>query len=209
MSAVIAMNNDIEFSIKEMCTDAMIQTVMALSEKYGFDEEEAKEFLMLEKIQIIRKRGPSPKPVKSEVKKTDKSDKPKIKRGMSGYNLFNKVQRGTVVAELEKASEESGEKFKTTNVMSALGAQWSALSDDDKMVWNNKAKTINESSSDEEQIEAPEEEEKKVKEKKVKEKKVKEKKVKEKKVDEKKVDEDDKSVSKTEEDDEQSETPEE
>ena len=160
MSALIAMNKDIELAIKEMCADAILQATSALSEKYGFDEEEAKEFLKIKDIKLVRTRGPAPK---SEKKlKKSKGDKPKTKRGMSGYNLHNKIERPSVKAELEKSAEESDEKFKSTDVMTALAVRWKALSDDERSIWNEKAKLENESSSDE--VSLDEEEETEVKE---------------------------------------------
>ena len=147
MSAIIAMNKDIEAAIKEMCADAALQATSALSEKYGFDEEEAIEFLKIKDIKLVRTRGPAPKSGK-KLKKS-KGDKPKTKRGMSGYNLHNKIERPSVKAELEKSAEESDETFKPTDVMTALAARWKALSDDERSNWNEKAKLENESSSDE------------------------------------------------------------
>ena len=159
MSAIIAMNKDIEAAIKEMCADAALQATSALSEKYGFDEEEAIEFLKIKDIKLVRTRGPAPKSGK-KLKKS-KGDKPKTKRGMSGYNLHNKIERPSVKAELEKSAEESDETFKPTDVMTALAARWKALSDDERSNWNEKAKLENESSSDEVSVDEEEEVEEK------------------------------------------------
>ena len=153
MSAIIAMNKDIEAAIKEMCADAVLQATSALSEKYGFDEEEAKEFLKIKDIKIIRGRASTSKSEAKKAKKAkkEKNEKPKTKRGMSGYNLYNREERATVVAEMEKI----GKEFTSKDVMSVLGPRWKALTDDEKKEWSVKAKALNvlESSSEEENVE--------------------------------------------------------
>mgnify|MGYP002003555947 CR=1 FL=1 len=71
-------------------------------------------------------------------KKKNKNDKPKTKR-VSPYILFSNANRE---AAKNKLSENSDEKIKSSDVMSELGKMWKALSDDDKVEWNDKAQVI-------------------------------------------------------------------
>ena len=75
-----------------------------------------------------------------KAKKTKKDDsddeKPKTKR-VSGYILYSNANRAEVK---EKLAEDSDEKPKNTEVMKELARMWKELSDDEKEVWNDKAK---------------------------------------------------------------------
>ena len=124
----------------------------ALAAKYGFDVKEAQDFLIEEGLKKApKKREASTKAEKSVAKKVSKKankkasndEKPKTKRGLSGYNLYQREERATVVAELQ----ESGNDFKSKEVMSLLGPRWKALSDDERKVWNDKAKVLKEAAS--------------------------------------------------------------
>ena len=117
-----------------MSTDA-INAIKYLSKEYGFDANE--------KMRLMIEDG--------TIKAPKEKKKSTSKRGISGYNLHNKIERPSVKDELEKLAKESGEKFKSTAIMSALAARWKALSDDDKTVWNDKAKLENESSSEDDE----------------------------------------------------------
>ena len=79
-----------------------------------------------------------------KAKKTKKDDsddeKPKTKR-VSGYILYSNANRAEVK---EKLAEDSEEKPKNTEVMKELARMWKELSDDEKEVWNNKAKEAKE-----------------------------------------------------------------
>ena len=147
MSATIMMPQAFDQAILEMCGDAMAQAVAALSEKYGFDADEATRFLELESIKIARKRGPSPKTDDKSVTKTkkatktkkdEKEDKPK--RSPTGYLLFSKALREEVKSDLtDKLGED--EKLKPQQVVSELAVRWKALEQEDRDEWNSKAKT--------------------------------------------------------------------
>ena len=150
MSATIMMPQAFDQAILEMCGDAMAQVVAALSDKYGFDADEASRFLELESIKIARKRGPSPKKSEDKPEKTKKSKKEKKekqeatedkpKRSPTGYLLFSKALREEVkVALTEKLGED--EKLKPQDVVSQLAVQWKALEQDERDEWNSKAKT--------------------------------------------------------------------
>ena len=159
-AATIMMPNTMEVAIKAMVEEAVIQTVTTLAKKHGFDEEDALRDLNLSEIKFVRKRGPSPK---SEKKKA--TDKPKTKRGTTGYIEFSKIERPAAVEHL-KSELEDGEKLSPQDTVRELGARWKALSKEEQSVWTNKAKEINSaatseaSSPAESEDEAPKEEKK-------------------------------------------------
>jgi hypothetical protein len=62
-------------------------------------------------------------------------DAPARKPSISGYALFSKEKRPTVVAE--------NPGMATTDVMKQLGAAWKALSDEDRNAFNERAKALN------------------------------------------------------------------
>ena len=122
-------------AIQSMCEDAIGQAIKALSEKYGFDSDEARRELKLGKIQVkaAASKGSS---------KKDSAEKPKSKRGKTGYLLYTGELRAEVKAEME-AELADGEKLKPQNVVTKLAARWKELSDDEKAEWNEKAKEAN------------------------------------------------------------------
>ena len=142
------MPQQIDQCIKDMCSDAMQQTVLALAEKYGFDQEEANRFLDTAGLKIVRKRGPVPteKQTKSKAKSKSKSkdetgdDKPKVKRSKTGYLLYGDEIRDEVRESLTSELEE-GEKLKPQAVMVAIAARWKAEDQEVRDEWNTKAKT--------------------------------------------------------------------
>ena len=73
------------------------------------------------------------KAVKKEVVSDD--EKPKKKR-TSGYLLYSADKRDAVKAKLTAGDA----KLKNQDIMTELGAMWKALSDEDRAVWNDKAK---------------------------------------------------------------------
>ena len=131
----------IESAITEMCADAVTQAVAVLSTKYGFDAAEAQRDLNLGKLKI---KGSA---TKASSKNTATADKPKTKRGLTGYLLYTKELRPEVTAEMQ-AELGDGEKLKPQNVVTAMAARWKALGDDEKAEWSAKAKS--QSTSDDE-----------------------------------------------------------
>ena len=139
MSATIMMPQQIDAAIKEMCSDAMGQAVVALAEKYGFDAEEANRFLATDDIKVVRKRGPATteKVTKPKTKK-DTTDKPK--RAKTGYRLYADAIRAEVKTSLT-ANLEDGEKLKPQDVVRGIAAMWKAADQEVRDEWNAKAKT--------------------------------------------------------------------
>ena len=94
--------------------------------------------------QLLSNSDPEPQKKEKKEKKSkkdasDDEDKPKKKR-VSGYILFSNANRDDVKDKLA----ESDEKPKNTEVMKELAKLWKDLGDDEKEVWNNKAKELKE-----------------------------------------------------------------
>jgi gluconate kinase len=154
----------IQGAIQSMCTDAVGQAVRALSEKYSFDLNEAMRELNLDKFEIKATTNASRK------KKTETTDKPKTKRGTTGYLLYTGNLRKKVTDEMAQHLAD-GEKLKPSQVVTELAGRWKALSDDEKAEWNEKANVKNATESDGESV-APSSDDEAVKETKKVEKKV-------------------------------------
>ena len=76
---------------------------------------------------------------KPKTKSDDDDEKPKKKR-TSGYILFSNANREEVKEQLAENAPE-GEKPKNTEVMKELARMWKELDDDEKAIWNAKAKS--------------------------------------------------------------------
>ena len=78
----------------------------------------------------------------SKKQKTSKKDSPKKERVKSttGYIQYSNAHRDEVK---ELLTSQSDEKPKNTDIMRQLASKWKELSDDDKNVWNEKAKELN------------------------------------------------------------------
>ena len=75
--------------------------------------------------------------VKNEEKKV--SDIGKKKKAKTGYLIFSSEKREEIKGMLEK---ENGEAPKPKDVISKLGAVWKSLSDEEKEIYNEKAKKM-------------------------------------------------------------------
>ena len=84
------------------------------------------------------------KPKKTKKVKTD-SDEPKKKRGPTGYLLFSGATRADVKSALSHAEESTNPK----DVTRELARRWKALSDQEREEWNDKAKQLKDSDSEE------------------------------------------------------------
>ena len=82
-----------------------------------------------------------------KVKKAVDPDKPK--RAATGYLTYSKEMREQVKATLTAAKAEGDDKLKPQDIVKELGTMWKALSVEEQLVWNTKAKAAG-SSSDEE-----------------------------------------------------------
>lgn len=79
-------------------------------------------------------------PVKAgRGKKNVDPSAPKRKVTISGYSLFSKEMRATIVAENKGVS--------TTEVMSLLGKAWKSLPEDEKDTYKDRAKALNEAAA--------------------------------------------------------------
>jgi hypothetical protein len=143
MTSTIMMPNTIDSSIRGMCEDAVTQAVATLSEKHGFDADEALRDLNLGDLKIVRKRGPSPT---GEKKTKVKSDQPKKKRGKTGYLLYGDSVRPVVKAELMSELEE-GTKLKPQATVSEIAKRWKAETDEVRAEFNEQAKELNSAAS--------------------------------------------------------------
>ena len=77
--------------------------------------------------------------VTKEKPNTNKDGTPKKAKAKTGYLVFSSEKREEVKEMLEK---ENGEVPKPKDVISKLGAVWKALSDEEKQVYNDKAKKM-------------------------------------------------------------------
>ena len=87
---------------------------------------------------VVETQPPAKKGGKKAKKEEVKPDpaEPKKKR-TSGYILFSNANRDEVK---ERLAEDADEKPKNTEVMKELARLWKELDDDEKAVWNAKAK---------------------------------------------------------------------
>ena len=63
----------------------------------------------------------------------------KKKKAKTGYLIFSSEKREEIKGMLEK---ENGEAAKPKDVISKLGAVWKSLSDEEKEIYNEKAKKM-------------------------------------------------------------------
>jgi|TARA_B100001741_G_C16539115_1_gene593445 hypothetical protein len=96
------------------------------------------------KVVDIDDKNTSKKSKKAKKDNSDVEAKSKTKR-VSGYILYSNANRTEVK---EKLAENSQEKPKNTDVMKELARMWKELADDEKEVWNGKAKQLKEEALD-------------------------------------------------------------
>jgi len=145
-----------ESSLKAAFTEyATTSLLPMLAKKYGFDAEEEARALNLDDLKVNKTTSKGGK-----TKKTEGDEKPKVKRGPTGYLLFTADARPGVKAEMEAELEE-GAKLKPQLVVTELAARWKGLSDEDKAVWNDKAKAAKTPPTSDGEEEAPKKETKK------------------------------------------------
>ena len=88
-------------------------------------------------VEVVKSKKETKK-AKKEAS-SDDEDKPKKKRGPSGYIMFSNSNRDEVKEKLSVGDE----KPKNTEVMKQLAAMWGELGDEEKAIWNAKAKEAN------------------------------------------------------------------
>jgi len=120
--------------MKNMISDTMESCVSKLSEKYGFDEKEALEFL---EIDGLKEKKEDKKEDKKKEKKEVDPNKPKK---TSGYLLYSAHVRGEVKTKLI----EDGGEGKPKDVIQAIATKWKGLKEEEKAEWNDKAKAAKE-----------------------------------------------------------------
>ena len=108
-------------------------------------ELEAKVAKLMEKVgiestpQAGKKKGKKEKAVKQD-------EEPKKKRGTTGYLMFASDMRPTVKESLINNGNESP---KPTEVITEVAKRWKALTDEEREVWNAKAKAASDTSDGE------------------------------------------------------------
>ncbi len=143
--------NSLKAAFTEYATTSLLPM---LAKKYGFDAEEEARALNLDDLKVNKTASKGGKAKKTE------GDKPKVKRGPTGYLLFQAHVRPEVKAEMEAELAE-GEKLKPQLVVTEGAKRWKALSKEEKTVWTDKAKAAKTPPSSEGEDEAPKKETKK------------------------------------------------
>ena len=77
------------------------------------------------------------KKVKSTKKEVSSDEEKTKKKRTSGYLVYSAENREAVKAKLSV----DGAKYKNQDIMTELGAMWKALSEEEKVPWNDKAKS--------------------------------------------------------------------
>ena len=126
----------IDKMMKAMIAETMEECVAKLSQKYGFDEKEALEFLEVDGLKEKKEDKKKEKKDKKEKKEVD-PNKPKK---TSGYLLYSADVREQVKAKLIK----DGGEGKPKEVVQAIASKWKELADEEKAIWNDKAKATKE-----------------------------------------------------------------
>ena len=80
-----------------------------------------------------------PTKTKSKKEKAPDDDTPKKPKAKTGYLVYSSEKREEIKQLLEN---ETGEKPKPKDVISKLGATWKTLTDEEKEVYNVKAKDM-------------------------------------------------------------------
>ena len=115
-----------------------------LADYYGFDLDEAREYIGLPPT---GKRGrpigsvsseKKPKVEKPKVEKPKKVEKLNSKSSLSGYQLFLKEYQPILTAK-HKANLKPGEKLNISNILNGVTCEWNALSDNKRKLWNQIA----------------------------------------------------------------------
>ena len=110
---------------------------------------------MQKQIALLVKENKKEKKDKKEKKET------KVKRALTGYQLFCKHNRADAI---ESMALEGEEKPKQSLILKKLGSMWQEHSDEDKEAWKMKANALKSESSSDSEPEVKEETKEEVKE---------------------------------------------
>ena len=118
-----------------MTLEIVAQRVTALESQMSELSSKMEELVKV--VSKKEKKEKKEKKAKKDAVSSDDEDKPKKKR-VSGYILFSNANRDDVKEKIA----EGDEKPKNTEVMKELAKMWKELGDDEKEVWNAKAKEL-------------------------------------------------------------------
>jgi hypothetical protein len=154
MSAMM-INASTESAILQMLASQQDRLLSILAEKYGFDEDEARDTLG-EVTSVIRKEVKPKKPNESKEEPKPKGKgkakgsvaiaigelvEVKPKKAKTGYLLFCDAARPSARSKLEAEAEE-GEKVLAKHVVTLLAAAWKDLDEEDRDMWKERAQSI-------------------------------------------------------------------
>ena len=128
------MTTEMDNAINEMRSDAVVEAVKVLAEKYGFDLDEAEQFLN-QNLDVKLVRGYQPSYDNNNFDKDSKlGASPKPKRKLSGYLRYSHDARPIVKMTL-MVLQPAGTKLNSKTVVCEIAKMWSALSDEERAVW--------------------------------------------------------------------------
>ena len=146
MSNAIMMSQS-DLAVKSMCYDSIVHAIKTLSEKHGFDADEAKLLFNLDDMKLVvsaddkkktkkaeKEAAKAEKAEKAAAKKKAKEDKPK--RKPTGWLLFQNSHRSEAKSAVEAAMTEEGKKAMPTEVVKELAKMWKALEQSERDTWN-------------------------------------------------------------------------
>ena len=149
----IAINQTVSAAVLKMMTSNTEDIVGKLSEKYGFDLEEALALTL--PTEVVKKevtpRKSSPKSETKSIKgkgKAAEEDKPKEKKAKTGYLLFSDSVRAEVREALEDEAAE-GVKVMAKDVVRGIAAKWKELSPEEQGEWKDTAAAAKSASASE------------------------------------------------------------
>lgn len=156
----IIINNSTESAILDMLASQRDRVLKTLAEKYGFDEDEARDSLC-EITSVTRKEVKPRKPKESkelpkeELKPKGKSKskatkdaverdpvEEKPKKAKTGYLLFCDAARPSARSRLESQRHQQEDKVLAKHVVTLLASAWKDLTPQDQDMWKQRAERI-------------------------------------------------------------------
>ena len=98
--------------------------------------------ILTKRIEVLEKQVVALLDEKNSIN-NKKSKSSKVKR-VSGYIMHNSARR----EEIKNRLEADNDKVKPTDITKELASVWKALSDEERKMWNDKAKEANENDSE-------------------------------------------------------------